>query len=155
MKVWNSPSPSLPPLPPPSLSSPPPPLLPLLTPSLSPLPPSLLHIPLLACMFSSSGRGVMGLGSGGTGLDTAPWLLVTDFRSEDRWSSPILGFLGSWYNCSFLLPPSPSSSLSLNSSSRAIRLSRCCSVCVYVCGGGGGGGEGSSINAKAEILPCN
>ena len=108
----------------------------------SPPPPPISHTPLFACTFSSSGRGVMGLGSGGTGLDTAPWLLVTDFRSEDRWSSPIFGFLGSWYNCSFLLPPSPSSSLSLNSSSRVTRLSRCCSVSVCMWEGRGEGRKG-------------
>ena len=100
---------------------------------------------------SSCGSGVMGLGSGGRGLERAPppvatagglpaWLeepppvvVVAPFLVLV--SSMSRGRLASRKECSFFLlslalrgGSSPSSSLSLYSSSRLIRLSRCCSV---------------------------
>ena len=112
---------------------------------------------------SSCGSGVMGLGSGGRGLERDPppvatagglpvWLLEEPPPCPDDVvvvapflalvSSMSRGRLASRKECSFFLlslalrgGSSPSSSLSLYSSSRLIRLSRCCSACIILCMG--------------------
>ena len=126
------------------------------------------HVPLfLDATPSSCGSGVMGLGSGGRGLERDPppvttagglpvWLLEEPPPCPDDVIvvAPFLALVSSMSRgrlasprkeCSFFLlslalrgGSSPSSSLSLYSSSRLIRLSRCCSahilhVCMGVC----------------------